>query len=178
MKTLLFILVAVFTTLFLIVVFIIFEYLGQNSPIPNNPKVAIPTLIPNQKETNVSPPPFSYNPEKSNKLIDLSKNRRALSDDGQNSKNTIVQNLNSKPGEVFTNSNVQIAYLPSMDAFIAEIRSANISQAKKDAVDFLTSQGFTKEDVCRLPLSFYLSAEVKESISEARTVFNPLPEGC
>ncbi len=177
MKTILFILAAIFTTLLLIVVFIVLEYAGQNKSIPDSPKLAFPTLIPSQKDTT-SPPPFSYDSEKSNKLIDLSKNRKVLSENGQNTKNTIVQKLNNKPGEIFTNSNVQIAYIASMDAFIAEIRSVNISQAKKDAVNFLTSQGFTKDDVCKLPLSFYLNSEVKKSILESHIVFDPLPEGC
>lgn len=177
MRLILFTLSVVFVILLSIFVFIFLGNTNQNRNIPSSPTVVNPTLIP-YKDTSSPSSGITYDTAKSNKLIELSKNKTLLSSAGQEAKQRIVARLDNKPGGILTTQNVKISYTPSMDAFTGEIISIDISKAKSDAVTFMLSQGFTKEDVCKLPLSFYLGSEIKSALSNSGLIFNPLPEGC
>lgn len=178
MKTILFTLSALLVIILIIIIFIVLEYLSQSKILKTNPSTVLPTIVPYNNSGSSSSPSLSYDSAKSNKLVDLSKNRKSLSATGQEAKQRIIAGLNNNPGGLITTQNVKINYIPSMDAFTAEVVSTNIAQAKKDAVEFLVSQGFTNQDVCNLPLSFYLNSAVRSSLSGSGTIFNPLPEGC
>jgi hypothetical protein len=56
------------------------------------------------------------------------------------------------------------------------VYSPYFEAAKKEAVDWLKTQGLSQEGVCNLPLMFYVSD--KTTNQTGGETFNPLPPGC
>lgn len=179
MKRILFILISGAAVLFIIVLFFVFSAL-QKQPAPKNNQITVPTKIPGSKQnsTGQTRPPVIYDTKKTNELVEAVKNKKGLSQNGIAAKEKLILSLNSTSGSVYSSLQVRIDYIKSPDIFQVEILSNNIAQAKQEAVNWMISQGFTKDDVCRLPLSFFLSTAASLSLQSSNTIFNPLPDGC
>lgn len=179
MKKILFLFTAIFATILILVIFFAFSVLQQ--PKLNNTQIAIPTKIPsnsNSNNTSQTHPPILYDTKETNTLVESAKNRKGLSQNGSVAKAKLTSTLNNISGNAYASSQVRIDYVKSPDVFQAEILSTNIPSAKQEAVSWMISQGFTKDDVCRLPFSFYLNTKASDSLKNTGTVFSPLPDGC
>lgn len=179
MRKLIFLLTTGCAVLLIVVLFFVFSVF-QKPPSQENTIIAVPTKFPssNQNSTGQTQPPVIYDTKKTSELVDAAKNKKTLSETGILAKNKLVASLNNTSGSIYSSLQVKINYIKSPDVFQAEIESTNIAQAKQEAVDWMVSQGFTKDDICKLPLSFYLGSEASASLQNTKTIFNPLPDGC
>ena len=64
------------------------------------------------------------------------------------------------------------------DFFQVEIKTTNIFDARENAVAWFKEKGFSEEDICKLPVTFYLDAEVARKLEGSGIVFNALPDFC
>lgn len=175
MRTILFFFLAGTVVILILVIFawlLFFQQKPASRPIP-----AIPTQIP--QNINVTPRPrVNYDLKKGGELVEASKDRQSLSETGNAAKVRLKNSLRTTSGEVYSSPQVSILYVASPDLFQAEILSEDVQAAKQEAANWMVAQGFTRDDLCKLPFSFYLGTEASKNYVESGTVFNPLPEGC
>lgn len=157
------------------VIIIIFQNIGDRSE--NNNKLITPTPIQSfQGKTLKENVP--YNNLAKEKVIDNMQNRQELSDRGKSSRQNILNRLNNMSGVAYETISFRLEYIQSPDIFMAEIKTSDINKAKKEAADYLISEGFSQNDVCILPLVFYLNAAIALEIRETGIEFSPLPLDC
>lgn len=167
-------------TILAIILFVIFSFLGGQPTKPQDPGTILPTKNPESSRDfeNKVVAPMHYDTQKTEELVSAAKNRKALSENGIATKLRLTTSLNGASGRIYASPTVSIEYIKSPDLFQGEINSTSIMLAKQEAVNWMVSQGFTKEDICKLPFSFYLSSFVRNSSEGSSEIFNPLPEGC
>lgn len=141
------------------------------SPIP------IPTRYPVFKnkvlEKNVP-----YDTDEQEKLSRTLKERPALSSQGATLRQNLITMLNNESGILHETDTYRIEYIHSPDFFMTEIKSPNITGTKQSVSDYLTSIGFSQNDICYLPLIFYVNKNVAQQIKDSSVQFSPLPIGC
>jgi hypothetical protein len=93
-------------------------------------------------------------------------------------KTHILSFLNGQPGDLYHGPDVIISYLPAGKEFQGEILTTNIDLAKKEAVDWFTTQGMSKQGICDLPIMFFLGANASAQFQNPNVLFSPLPPGC
>ncbi len=120
----------------------------------------------------------SYNTEAKRKTIDVIQNRQELSEQGRSTRQSIIGRLNNTSGIVHKTAKYRLEYIASPDVFMAEILTTDINQAKEEVQDYLNKEGINQNDICYLPLVFYLSAFTSQSVKDTNTEFNPMPLGC
>lgn len=178
MRRILFIFTASTIIIFLVVIFIAVSFYqgGTGRFAPNIPS---PTKVPGSFESgNTAVGPVQWDNKKSEELIDAVQNRKTLSPGGVAAKQKLIASLNNASGNLYSSPNIFIAYIKSPDVFQVEINTTNIAQAKQEAKTYMTTQGFTTDDLCKLPLSFFLNFKISQELQNTNTVFNPLLEGC
>ncbi len=103
--------------------------------------------------------------------------RAPLSNADLQTKAVLIRSL--QPDEVLYQApNYRIDYVAAADVFQVEIQSVDYLTAKKDAVTYLTSRGFSMDAVCNLPVMFYLNFNIAQELQGKNIQFNPLAEGC
>ncbi|MBI2594913.1 MAG: hypothetical protein HYW38_01485 [Candidatus Colwellbacteria bacterium] len=110
-------------------------------------------------------------------LDEYIKERPPLSPEKQRLKEKLVAPLGGAGSPVIT-SEYRVDYLPTPDIFEVEIKSANIDNVKNKVIAWFKRQGFSEEDICNLPVTFYLSGEVVQQFEGSGLIFNPLPDFC
>lgn len=176
MKTILFLITAFCAVLIIVVLFFILQRM-QGSQNLGTPQVSAPTLAPTQTETRL-PNRVTYDLQKGREVADKAKSRQPLSQAGISAKNTLISTLPSGTGIVYAGTAVKISYLSAPDLFQGEILTLPAADAKSEAVNWMISHGFTRDDICNLPLSFYLGASAYQKAAESNLKFNPAPDGC
>lgn len=174
MRTLVFAVSAVLFIVLIIVVFLALSIFRQ--PPGTTPLITAPTPLPFPTRTPISPA-VEYDNQKSDQLVDSAKNRQQLSTVGQQTKQRLITQAGGS-ATVYTSPTLSIGYIEAPDLFQAEILSENIEVAKQEGINWMTSQGFSADDLCKLPFSFYLSPQVRSALEGENIIFNPLPEGC
>lgn len=121
-----------------------------------------------------------YNATDADTLVDLAENRRELSVQDIQAKDKLLESLFAvaPSGYVYTSTTIRIEYVNSADQFVGEITTIQVDAAKKEAVDWFISQGFTKEGLCRMPIQFYLNYDIVTSLEGTPVTFSPLVPGC
>ncbi len=109
-------------------------------------------------------------------ISEYSKTRPALPSNKEALKQRLVAPL-GEAGVLLETSDFRIDYL-SPDIFQVEIKTTSIASAKDNAVDWFKKKGFSEEDICKLPVTFYLSGEVVAKFKDSGLVFKPLPDFC
>lgn len=173
MRKIIFILIASTAILGIIALFIFLQTLQRSDVAPQT--IPIPTKIPTSKTPGVR---IQYNLEKSDELVTAATDRKQLSVAGATTKDRLIASLSGSSGVVYSSPNVKISYIAAPDLFQSEILSVDDIAAKQEATDWMISQGFTKDDLCKLPFSFFLGAASAQKYLNSSAVFNPLPEGC
>jgi hypothetical protein len=145
------------------------------TPSPSAPPLPSPTL-----GAANSRPPLLYEEEAQEKLIELIKNRRPLSEDDRFAKAKVLSNVpqGEAYGIVYQSRNITIDYTKSADMIQVEILTTNIQAAKNEANIWLRTQGLSQEAICTLPVMFYMNYEVANQIRQTDVVFSPLGNGC
>ena len=72
----------------------------------------------------------------------------------------------------------RIDYIAVDDLFNIEIKTVAIDEAKEETVSWFEEKGFSREDICKLRIVFYLGADVYEQVKGSGLIFNPLPDFC
>lgn len=80
-------------------------------------------------------------------------------------------------GTIIETPEFNIHYFPP-DIFQAEIKTTNIVDSKEKAIAWFKGKGLGEEDICKLPLTFYLSPEVAQKLQGSGVIFNTLPDFC
>jgi hypothetical protein len=97
-------------------------------------------------------------------------------------KQKLVAPLGGRAGTLFENEEVRIDYIPPIDPFpdifSIEIFIEDSTRAKQTAVEWFSEQGFSDKDICELPISFFLSNDVRWAYIRQERVFDPLLEDC
>jgi len=152
------------------------SFLFPSAPTPT------PITIPSIQQTPIIiiTPGIQYNPNSEQKIRERIDNKQPLSQQDTKTKNSIRSSLQNKSGSPVTTNLFRVDYLFNNDIFQVEILTTNIEAAKKQAVDWFLSQGFTEIGICDLPVSFYLSWNVKQELQKSgqQISFNSLPDFC
>ncbi len=101
---------------------------------------------------------------------------KALSPDKEVIKSQLVIPIGDA-GVLAETSEFRIEYY-SPDVFQVEIKTANIADARASAINWFKEQGFNEEDICKLPVTFYLNPEVARKLEGSGVIFNTLPDFC
>lgn len=133
--------------------------------------MASPTTKPNT-------PYISYNETKRDQLINIMKARPKITDLDQSLRVSIISKLGDKSGVITQTPDYIIKYVKAANIFQVQILTSNFLEAKQQATSWFEDQGFSKDGLCKLPIQFYLSAEVKDNLQDKIDNFNYLPEGC
>lgn len=176
MKTIVFAVTSFLFIILMLVIFLALTVFKKQDGFLQAP-ITQPTPFPTPI-TSLTTPAVRYNTEKTNQLVESAKNRQTLSQTGVSSKKTLIDKLGGVSGEVYKSSNIRIDYIESADLFQTEIISANINTAKQEAISWMLAQGFTQQDLCNLPFSFYLGILPRKNLEASGQSFNPLPDSC
>lgn len=178
MRKILFIFTATTIIIFIIVVFIAVSFFQGGSQ--NTPNPALPTKAPGSSNNsgNQVVAPVQWDSKKSEELVDAADNRESLSQNGTAAKQKLIALVNNVSGTVYVSQAISIDYIKTPDLFQVQINTGDVAQAKQEAVNYMITQGFSKDDLCKLPLSFYLSPQVSQQLQETQDTFNPRPDGC
>jgi hypothetical protein len=123
-----------------------------------------------QKDTSQ----VTYNQQDVNKLQGLEQNRQQLSPTDAEVKVKLIREGNP----LASTADYTITYEPTTDMFQAQIKTINISNAKKEVDQWFFDQGMSVEAPCELPVSFTLEKSVAQSLKGLDVVFSPLAPGC
>jgi hypothetical protein len=158
----------------------------ESSPDKNPPEVtsattpaADSTIIPTQDITNTRPP-LLYDEKSDEKLLDLIRNRRAISNADLLAKSKILTLLpqGKVSGVIHETRNIRIDYTQSADLFQVEIITTDITEAKDEANTWFKEQGFSQEGICSLPVGYYVSYVVADQIRDSGIVVDSLGNSC
>lgn len=173
----------IFISLFVVIIILVVSSTIRKSSHQTNPFQIYPTptsiYVPNYQNQHARSPGSTIKivPGSEKKILDRMENKQQLSQQDIDAKNKIASSLQNQSGNPVTNDEFSVDYLHDNDLFMVQILSTKIDQARKDAVSWFVSQGFTIDGLCKLPVTFFLSRDVKSQLPPD-TVFNPLPDGC
>jgi hypothetical protein len=173
------ILVFIFALILIIIIFsIVIITTASPQTQKNTVSVTSPTSTPSQSEIQPTPQ-LLYDSSAGARLADKIINRQTLSTQDTSAKNTTITTiLNGNSGVVYENSDVKVEYVKSMDLFMAEILSPNISNSKTEVSNWFINQGFSQQSICNLPVMFYLDPNVSTQLQGEDIRFSPLANGC
>ena len=69
-------------------------------------------------------------------------------------------------------------YYFAPDVFQVEIKVTNIADVRDEAITWFKDKGFSEDDICKLPVTFYLNPEVARRLEGSGVSFNTLPDFC
>lgn len=157
------------STLGIIFLALFIWFLFSRSLIPSSfTALPTPTPVPN----------IFYNESVAKKTLDLVQKRSTPSPSDATARTSLLARTNNETGTIFQSDSFSLIYLKTPDLFQAEILIPDIAKAKSDATSWLKSQGLSTSGICHLPLTFYLSQNVSNSLLQKNQAFDPLPPGC
>ena len=103
---------------------------------------------------------------------------RSLSANGKSVKQNLITSLRGQAGVLLTTESMEIGYLPPPDERIMVfILGKSVEQVESEAINWLLSRGFSKADLCALPVVF--SIDNPEAVAEEyKLSTNYLPPYC
>lgn len=152
---------------------------GENTPpLPTNS--ANDSITPTEVDLTQTRPPLLYDKADDEKLLDLIKNRRPITNADALAKSKILTLLppDTVSGIVHETRNIRIDYTQSADLFQVEILTTDINAAKSEANVWFREQGLSQNAICTLPVSFYVSYDVANQLRSTDIVVSSLGNGC
>ena len=117
-------------------------------------------------------------PEGPPSIAERLSSKPALSFSGEELKQKLIKPLGG-PGLLYETPGFQIGWLPApVDSFEVMIKTTDVISAKEEATAWFRGKGFAEEDICALPVIFYLGWEVNQQLRDSGFVFNSLPDFC
>ncbi len=90
----------------------------------------------------------------------------------------LIAPLGGAPGEITDGPDYRISYLSAGPVFQIEIKTTYIARAKEGAIQFFKNKGFDEQDICNLPVAFYLGPEPFRELEGSGVVVSPKPDFC
>ncbi len=151
---------------------------NKPTPAPSNQiKPTAKTTTSRRQEESVKPL-VNYDQHAVALRVDKIKNPQPLIENDYVMRKKLIDSLGGKSGILQKTADYRVEYLKSPDEFMVAIRNINIGNAKKDAIDWFTSQGISKNGLCNLPVTFYLEPKVARQVKPLNMTFNLLPDYC
>lgn len=149
--------------------------------LPSNKNSQLPKIFPTPtaypaKTSGIGGQTISYVEGTAEKLVSKIENP-SLTQNAQQIKDNLESTAKLNDGVLDTSPLYVMRFIFAFQLVQVEILTTDISSAKKAAVGWLESQGLDSKSICDLPVMFYLTAEVKEQITQTEP-FDYLPEGC
>lgn len=144
---------------------------------PADKALPLPILTASPSST-IQPPYITYSEDKRNQLIDIMKNRPQVSGADQTLREKLISQLGNKSGVITQTPDYVIKYVKAPNIFQVQILTTEYIKIKTQATEWFINQGFSQDGICKLPIQFFLSAKVKDSLQDSIENFNYLPEGC
>lgn len=111
-------------------------------------------------------------------LIDAQE-QGGLSGNGQTIKENLISPFGGEAGTLLITPTMEIGYLPAPDERIMVfILSESVEQVESEAIDWLLSRGFSREDLCHLPVVFSVDNPEAQPEEEYKLFTNYLPPYC
>jgi hypothetical protein len=154
---------------------------NETTPIPTAPEITRTRIqispTPNSTRTR---PSLLYDRASNEKLLDLMKNRRPISNADSLAKAKILTLLpqDQISGIVHETRNIRIDYVHSADLIQVEILTTDIKTARDEANVWLREQGLSQTAICTLPVNFYVSYDVANQLRDTNIVVSALGNGC
>lgn len=149
-----------------------------------SPKAQIKTSL----QVIPSPTPISINSQVSKTTVPINyvsgsadkidKERQPLSASDSAAKQALLSTLGTNSSLLNITLTFRAEYIAGPDEILIEILTPDITQAKNDAVDWLSSIGFSHDGICHFPVVFFLNRDVAQQLQNRHISFKPLPEGC
>lgn len=138
------------------------------------------TISPTVVDLSQTRPPFLYDKADDEKLLDLIKNRRQITNADALAKSKILTLLpnDSVSGVLHETRNIRIDYIQSADLFQVEILTRDVSTAKSEANVWFREQGLSQNAICTLPVSFYVNNDIANQLRNTDVVVSSLGNGC
>ncbi len=103
----------------------------------------------------------------------------SLSVSGENVKQDLIANLGGEAGAILITESMEIGYLPPPDERIMVfILGTSVEQIESEAINWLLSRGFSKEDICNLPVVFSIGNPAAQPEEAYKLSTNYLPPYC
>lgn len=104
--------------------------------------------------------------------------KSSLSSEKEKIRQALIAPLGGEPGTITDGPDYRIDYLPAGEVFQIEIKTTYIARARDEAIAFFRGKGFNEEDICNLPVAFYLGPEPFKELEGSGVVVNPKPDFC
>jgi len=112
-------------------------------------------------------------------LIRATIQETALSESGINAKKNLIASLNGKSGALLATQDMGVGYIPPPGEKIAVyILGNNVEQIEQDAISWLMSRGFSKTDLCYLPVIFSVINPEAQTNKKYKLSMDYIPEFC
>ncbi len=145
-------------------------------PITHTPSPTITTILTVSKTPRPNPSPITG--DAINDLVQRAIHRKPLSATDKTVKEGFIKEVGGKSGVLYTGSTFIIDYSADADIFHVEIISTNIAQAQDDAINWLRSQGITKDGICKFPIIFFSDPKRFDPKQSTGLEFYAMPSGC
>lgn len=167
-----------FLVFFIIVLTIITALSSPPAQTPQ-PSPSPTSLAPTTNLPDISPiPDIVYNPTILEKDYERLNADVPLSNSDSQIRSRLIASLNNQSGILEQTPDFTIKYIKSRDIFMVEISSQRINPAKTESLEWFSDQGLSTEGICNLPVSLYISLEVRDYLAGQGLTFDPIPEGC
>lgn len=101
---------------------------------------------------------------------------KPLSPDKESVKRELVAGVGGA-GTIAETPDFNVHYF-APDIFQVEIKNIDIVNTREKAIVWFKTKGFSEEDICKLPVTFYLNAEIALKLEGSGVIFNTLPDFC
>lgn len=80
-------------------------------------------------------------------------------------------------GVLTENEDFRVEYY-APDFFQVVIKTTHVAEASGKAINWFKDQGFSEDDICKLPVTFSATPEVEQKLREGGSSYNALPDFC
>ena len=112
------------------------------------------------------------------KALEIAIEKPALQQKDLSIKNSMVGKLTESVSVIYHTDLVQIKYVKGPNDFEAKIISTDVKKAKDQTIQYFRGLGLSNDGICKLPLVFYPSLEVKAQLASEGKIFSLLPDFC
>ncbi len=112
------------------------------------------------------------------KALEIAREKPSLSQKDLLIRNSMISNITEPVSVVYKTELVEIKYIKGPDDFEAKIVSINVNEAKNQTVQYFREKGLSDDGICKLPLVFYPSIELKTQLASEGKTFSLLPDFC
>jgi len=125
--------------------------------------------------------PVTYDDSAQDRVLEKIENRSPLSKRDETAKTKTLDLLpkGEKSGTLYSSKRIIITYVSGKtDNFQVEILTKDIQGAKVEGVKWFLNRGFSQAFICDYPVAFFLNFDLKSTLNNTKTIFNPLPPNC